>query len=187
MVEHRLHPTGRSAILVLAALTLTACGAAPTETSVPTRNEIERGEYLVAVGGCNDCHTAGHFTRAENPSGPLAGSDLAIAVPGLGAFVGPNLTPDPETGLGRWSQAEIVTALKTGERPDGRVLAPVMPWPALSRLDDADLQAIAAYLRSLPPARNQVAGPFGPEVRTYPVASMQIVPPSADLPPPPTR
>lgn len=182
MSENRCKRPTKNLAVVTSVLILSACSPAD-EPSAPRRTEIERGEYLVSVGGCNDCHTAGHFTRAENQSGPLAGSDLAIVVPGLGAFVGPNLTPDVETGLGRWSEAEIVTALKTGERPDGRVLAPVMPWDALSKLDDTDLKALAAYLKSLPAVTNKVAGPFGPDVRDYPVASMQIVAPKAKVAP----
>lgn len=169
----------RTAIVLAPVIALLAgCDRTTPPTAAPVRSEIERGAYLVNLGGCADCHTAGHFTGVKGGPGPLAGSDIALTVPGMGAFVGPNLTPDAETGLGSWSKAEIVAALKTGARPDGRVLAPIMPWPGLGKLDDADLQAIAAYLQSLPPVRNQVAGPFGPNDHALPVASMQIVPPT---------
>ena len=74
---------------------------------------------------------------------------------------GPNLTPDKETGLGNWTAQQIVTAITTGERPDGRMLAPAMPWRGLSALTKPDALAIAAFLKSLPPVSNKVPGPFG--------------------------
>jgi cytochrome c553 len=94
----------------------------------------------------------------------------------MGVFYGPNLTPDPETGLGTWSEAEIVTAIRTGQRPDGRMLAPVMPWMNLAALSDEDALALAAYLKSLPPVSNRVPGPVGPD-QPAPAFVMRIVPP----------
>ena len=92
----------------------------------------------------------------------LGGSEVGFDIPGLGVFHGPNLTPDSETGLGRWSADDIVRAIQTGTRPDGRVLAPIMPWHAFAELTKQDAQAIAAFLKSLPPVSNKVPGPFGP-------------------------
>lgn len=126
---------------------------------------IARGQYLVAIGGCGDCHTPGHFLGNPDMSRLLGGSDVGFEVPGLGKFYGPNLTPDA-TGLGGWSEAEIVTALRTGTRPDGRQLAPAMPWMGLAALTDEDALAIAAFLKSLPPVANKVPGPFGPTEKT---------------------
>lgn len=125
--------------------------------------QIERGKYLVSISGCNDCHTPGYFTGKPDFSRALSGSDVGFAIPGVGAVVGRNLTPDKETGLGNWTTDEIVTAVTTGTRPDGRKLAPVMPWMELANLTADDAQAIAAYLKSLPPVRNAVPGPFGPK------------------------
>ena len=144
---------------VLAGATLAcmlATGALAAESAV------KRGEYLVAIAGCTDCHTPGHFLGAPDMTRRLGGSDVGFAIPGLGVFAGPNLTPDKETGLGNWTPQQIVTALTSGKRPDGRQLAPAMPYAGLSRLTRTDAQAIAAYLKSLPPVRNKVAGPFGP-------------------------
>ena len=93
----------------------------------------------------------------------LGGSDVGFAIPGLGVFVGRNLTPDKETGLGDWSIEQIVTAITTGKRPNGRILAPAMPWRALSQLTPSDAEAIAAYLKSLPAVNHAVPGPFGPD------------------------
>ena len=75
-------------------------------------------------------------------------------------FHGPNLTPDNETGLGKWTTDEIVAAFQTGKRPDGRELAPIMPWRNFASFTPEDAQAIAAYLKSLPPIANKVPGPF---------------------------
>jgi mono/diheme cytochrome c family protein len=138
--------------------------------------EVARGKYLVTFGGCNDCHTPGYFLGKPDTARFLGGSDVGFEIPGLGVFAGPNLTPDRETGLGSWTKAQIVTALQTGKRPDGRVLAPIMPWEAFSHLTKADANAIAAYLKSLKPVKNKVPGPFGPNEKA-PVFVMKVVPP----------
>ena len=90
-------------------------------------SQVERGKYLVTFGGCSDCHTPGSFLGHPDMAKYLGGSDVGFAIPGLGVFVGRNLTPDKETGLGGWTSKQIVTAITTGKRPDGRELAPIMP------------------------------------------------------------
>ena len=91
-------------------------------------------------------------------------------------FHGPNLTPDKETGLGNWTDEQILTALQKGARPDGRMLVPIMPWHAFANLTTEDAKGIVAYLRSLPPVKNKVPGPFGP-TETATSFVMKIVPP----------
>ena len=76
-------------------------------------------------------------------------------------FNPPNLTPDRETGLGSWTKEQIVKVLRTGERPDGRILAPVMPWRSYSKLTDADAADLVSYLKSLPPVKNPVPAMTG--------------------------
>ncbi len=125
--------------------------------------EAERGKYLVTIAGCNDCHTPGYFLGKPDFSRRLGGSDVGFAIPGVGAFVGPNLTPDKETGLGSWTDDQIVAAFTKGVTLDGRKLSPVMPWQELAALTPDDAKAIVAYLRSLPPVKNAVPGPFGPD------------------------
>ena len=124
--------------------------------------QAERGKYLVSIAGCNDCHTPGYFFGKPDMNRYLGGSEVGFEIPGLGVFHGPNLTPDSETGLGNWSIGQIVTALQTGKRPDGRELAPIMPWRAFANLTKDDATAIAVFLKSLPPVKNKVPGPFGP-------------------------
>lgn len=125
--------------------------------------QVARGKYLVTFGGCNDCHTPGYFFGKPDMERMLGGSEVGFAIPELGTFYGPNLTPDTATGIGGWSAADIVKAIQTGVRPDGRGLAPIMPWRAFASLTEADAQAIAAFLKSLPPIENKVPGPFGPD------------------------
>ncbi len=125
------------------------------------KHEIARGKYLVSVGSCTDCHTPGHFLGKEEAGKFLAGSDVGFAIPGLGVFVAPNLTSDKATGLGNWTAAQIVTALTTGVTPQGRKLAPAMPYDNYANMTKSDALAIAAYLKSLPPVSHQVPGPFG--------------------------
>jgi len=140
------------------ALGLTSLTTAAASASALT----ERGKYLVIVAGCSDCHTPGSLLGKPDMTKFLGGSDVAFAIPGLGEFPGRNLTPDKETGLGNWTSQQIITAFTTGVRPDGRILAPIMPWQALAKLTSYDKRAIAAYLKSLKPVKNAVPGPFGP-------------------------
>lgn len=137
---------------------------------------VARGKYLVTVvGGCSDCHTPGALMGKPDMARLLGGSDVGFAIPGMGVFVPPNLTPDQETGLGKWSKQQIITAFTTGKRPDGRVLAPIMPWHELAHLKHQDALAIADYLKSLKPVRNPTPGPFGPGQKVS-VFVMTVVP-----------
>jgi mono/diheme cytochrome c family protein len=137
---------------------------------------VARGKYLVQIAGCNDCHTPGHFTGGEDPTRALAGSDIGLQGPGGKVVVGPNLTPDNATGLGRWTVAQIATAITSGVRPDGRVLSPMMPWAAFHNLSATDATAIALYLKSLPPIQHAVPGPFPPDQKV-PLPRFTILPP----------
>ena len=145
-------------LLLAAAATLGASSAALADGG-----EIARGKYLVTIGGCSDCHTPGSFLGKPDFSRMLGGSEVGFAIPGLGVFAGPNLTPDKETGLGNWTDDQIISAITAGNTPEGRRLAPIMPYEALSHLTSDDAHAIVAYLRSLPPVKNKVPGPFGPK------------------------
>jgi mono/diheme cytochrome c family protein len=153
------------------------------------QSQVERGKYLVVFGSCTDCHTPGYFFGKPDNARLLGGSEVGFEIPGLGVFHGPNLTPDPDTGLGKWSNEQIVTALQTGVRPDGRKLAPIMPSAAFANLSKEDALAIAVYLKSLPPVKNQVPGPFGPTQKPSSFV-MKIIPPEQATPagpPPPPR
>src|SRR5689334_6493221 len=106
-----------------------------------------RGEYVVrTVAVCGGCHAA----DPERPDGPLSGG-LLFKDWRLGAIRAANLTPDSATGLGAWSEAEIVRALRNGESRDGRLLAPVMPYEWLHAMSDRDALAVARYLKGLAP------------------------------------
>jgi mono/diheme cytochrome c family protein len=168
--------TVRAALVAMTiALPITLLIAAANAADPAT---IARGKYLVTIAGCNDCHTPGYFFGKPDMARFLGGSDVGFEIPGLGVFLGPNLTPDKATGLGNWTDAQIVEALQKGHRPDGRMLAPIMPWHAFAGLTKPDVDAVVAFLRSLPPVANKVPGPFGPaEAPTTFV--MKIVPPSA--------
>lgn len=156
---------------------LIACALAAASLNLAWAEDaqVARGKYLVTVAGCNDCHTPGYFFGKPDMARFLGGSEVGFEIPGHGVFVGPNLTPDKETGLGSWTDQQIATALTTGVRPDGRELAPIMPWRAFANLTKSDAAAIVAFLRSLPPVKNKVAGPFGPNQRATTFV-MKIVP-----------
>jgi mono/diheme cytochrome c family protein len=132
------------------------------EPSSAAQTQAQRGKYLVSVIPCTDCHTPGTFLGHPDMKRYLGGSEVGFEIPGLGVFYGPNLTPDNDTGLGKWTKQQIATAITTGKRPDGRILAPAMPVESFKHLTHDDALAIAAYLKTLPSIKNKVPGPFGP-------------------------
>ena len=152
---------GSNTIRVLgAALLAAALGGSFTSSASAGDKSVGRGKYLVTSIGCGDCHTPGVFMGKPDPTRFLGGSDVGWEIPNLGVFYGPNLTPDRETGLGTWTRAQIAAAITRGKRPDGRELVPAMPWRDFAALTKSDALAIADYLRSLPPVKNKVPGPF---------------------------
>jgi mono/diheme cytochrome c family protein len=151
-------PKRTTALLLVAACQL-ACHRTnvplPSLPPAPAGNATElaaRGEYVVRnAAACGGCHAADQ----RNPDGPLSGG-AEFKDWRLGTIRAANLTSDAATGLGAWSDAEIVRALRNGQRRDGRLLAPVMPYEWLHDMSDADALAVARYLESLPPVRNDV-------------------------------
>jgi mono/diheme cytochrome c family protein len=108
------------------------------------QGDAKRGEYLAKAGGCLGCHT-----QDKEKAAPFAGG-RALKTP-FGTFYGPNITPHPEAGIGRWSEADFMRALREGRRPDGSNYFPAFPYPSFTLITDADLRDLWAYLRSLPP------------------------------------
>jgi mono/diheme cytochrome c family protein len=152
--------------------------------------DVQRGEYLVKGGGCGDCHTP----MKMGPSGPepdqarlLSGHPEALVLPPapklpagpwmgtfaatMTAWAGPwgvsftsNLTPDPETGLGKWKAQTFIDTMRSGRvMGKGRQIQPPMPYQALRNLTDDDLSAIFAYLQSIPRLSNRVPDPIAPQ------------------------
>jgi mono/diheme cytochrome c family protein len=119
---------------------------------------VERGSYLVnSIGQCANCH--GRDAQGSyHPGRALAGGfTFDIVDPTVpGHVIAPNITPDPETGIGKWSKADIVVALRNGKRPDGSIIGPPMPIDMYRHMSDGDANAIATYLLSQPPIKNSV-------------------------------
>jgi mono/diheme cytochrome c family protein len=138
----------------LTAWTLLASLLAASAASAESR--VERGRYLVeGIVGCGNCHTP------QGPQGPIAGKTLAgglvvVDEPPFTA-ISANITPDRATGIGRWTAAQIATAIREGRRPDGSLIGPPMPIELYRSVSDTDLAAIVAYLRTVKPVRNKVA------------------------------
>lgn len=176
------------ALLVLAA---GALGSQPAFAQERDAQKLARGKYLVTVAGCNDCHTpwkmgpagpepdmsrmlSGHpesfviDAPARMPEGPW----IAAATPTNTAHSGPwgvsftaNLTPDVETGLGKWNLTTFTQTIRTGRHLGrGRKILPPMPIPMYKHFTDADLAAIFAYLQSIPAISNRVPEPLPPAV-----------------------
>lgn len=133
-----------------------------------------RGRYMVGLLGCASCHTDGALIGQPVAGKALAGSSIGIAYtnPMTGKHPGVvypgNLTTEEDTGLGSWSEEDIVNLLRSGMGRHGRQTRPIMPWISYAQLNDEDAMAIARYLKSLAPVRHQVpkAVPPGTPART---------------------
>lgn len=156
-------PQARPAPSVVGRLILAfVVGAAPRPSApvvaAPLRGPTaEYGEYLAdQVLHCHGCHTAGFAADKLQGHGAYAGGFELVGGQGR-KILTPNITPDPETGVGRWSREQLVRALRDGIRADGSAIAP--PMPRFRELGDDELTAIATYLRSRPAVRNAVPRP----------------------------
>src|SRR5450830_800329 len=151
----------RKFLLAMAALVCTAVAAggalyllrpgilphqvAPVAVNPSTRT-INRGEYLARAGDCVACHTV--------PNGPMFAGGRAMATP-FGNLYVPNITPDDETGIGRWNAAEFYRMIHTGVSRDGTLLYPAMPFTSYTQVTREDSDAIFAYLMSIPPVKQK--------------------------------
>ncbi len=146
-----------------------------------TANRVARGKYLVTIGLCNDCHSP-KIDANGTPDWSLSGRPATTMPPSqkegeirgsmdLTAWSGPwgisysaNLTPDPETGLGkRYNEAKFIKALRTGKKPEGEPLLPPMPWPMIGQMTDEDLKSVWAFLQTLKPVKNNVRTAVAPQ------------------------
>ncbi len=171
-------------------VTLAACSPpAPAEPATPVMQPIARGEYLVNAMGCHDCHTpwtmgpngpepdmtralSGHPEDMPPVKPPVVHDPWMATVAGsFTMWAGPwgmsftaNITSDQNTGLGIWTEEMFVTAIREGKHMGtSRPILPPMPWPMIRNLNDDDLKAIFAYLKSTQPIVNHVPEPLTPE------------------------
>jgi hypothetical protein len=155
--------------------------------------DVARGKYLVTVSGCNDCHTpwklgpngpeqdlsrmlSGHPEQLAMPAVPALpdGPWAVVASATFTAWSGPwgvsfaaNLTPDAETGLGKWTEKDFADTMRSGRHLGrGRAILPPMPTQNIAVMTDADLRAVFAYLRSVPAIKNRVPEPRPPVMAT---------------------
>ena len=143
-----------------------------TRTALSPEEKIARGRYLSVVTGCNDCHTPGTLYGAPDMTRMLAGSEIGWTGP-WGTTYAANLTPDPATGLGNYTEDDIVAAVRTGHKKDGSPVLPPMPWPNYAQFTDEDAYALAAFLKSIPPVvhavpKNLPAGAKAPTALVFP-------------------
>jgi mono/diheme cytochrome c family protein len=172
-----------------AAFGLMTAQSAEAAGPAPSKATVERGRYLVSTSGCMDCHTplkmgangpepdmsrmfSGHPEALQMPPAPALppGPWLVVSSATNTAFSGPwgvsfaaNLTPDPETGLGRWTVDDFKKTIRSGRHLGrGRDVLPPMPIPVYRNMNDRDLEAVFAYLQSVPAVRNKVPEPWAP-------------------------
>jgi mono/diheme cytochrome c family protein len=112
------------------------------------QGDAKRGEYLAKAGGCIGCHT--QETKDPKDAVPFAGG-RALKTP-FGTFYGPNITPHPTAGIGKWTEADFMRAVREGRRPDGSNYFPAFPYASFTHITDSDLRDLWAYLRTLPPS-----------------------------------
>ena len=125
--------------------------AAPAGSAEPGTDAVTRGRYVFDAGGCAPCHT-----DTAN-KGPLLAGGRRLKT-AFGIFVSPNITPDPEHGIGRWSDRDFIRAMRDGIAPDGSPYFPIFPYPSYTNITDRDLTDLKAYIFSLP----AVASPSPP-------------------------
>jgi cytochrome c553 len=175
-------------LLLAAAVLSTACAQPAQTPPIPTQTPAERGNYLVSAMGCHDCHTPWEMgPNGPEPNmskalsghpegmklGPVPALDMASGWGWGGslsntAFFGPwgvsysaNLTSDQNTGLGIWTEDMFVRAIRDGKHMGtSRQIMPPMPWPMIRNLNDDDLKAIFAYLKTIPAIANHVPEPI---------------------------
>jgi mono/diheme cytochrome c family protein len=135
----------------VASLAILAAGVSSLRAETP----LERGTYLMhSIVACGNCHTP------KGPQGDVPGMELAGGVDfkeDVFTAISPNITPDAETGIGKWTDAQIITAIREGKRPDGTIIGPPMPIALYRDMADDDVKAIVAYLRTVKPIANKVA------------------------------
>src|SRR5215510_3717629 len=131
-------PSKRSALAGVSLAVLVAGLAHAGDPDPQEFSQIERGRYLAVLSDCGSCHTV------PGSSQPFAGG-RAIETP-FGNIVAPNITPDPETGIGSWSDDQFDAAIRGGLRPDGSRLYPAMPYNAFTNMSRDEVLAIRAYL-----------------------------------------
>ncbi len=143
----------RTFLAVIPSALLVVVGLGTPHASAETL--LERGTYLMqSVVACGNCHTP------KGPTGDIPGMELA----GMAPFEknpafdanSPNITQDKETGIGNWTDAQIIASIREGKRPDGTIIGPPMPIGLYRDMSDWDIQAIVAYLRSVKPIKNEI-------------------------------
>lgn len=122
-----------------------ACALGAGFARAYAQGDANNGQYLAKTAGCAGCHT-----DTMPGAAPYAGGRV-LDTP-FGKFYGPNITPHPEVGLGKWSEADFRRAMRLGERPDGAHYYPAFPYPSFTGMTDMDIRDLWAYLRNLPPA-----------------------------------
>ncbi len=133
--------------------------AVTNRTFERTPQRLQRGRYIAtALGGCSYCHTPHNWTAPGTPYVEgMEGAGEVMPYGNLpGRIVAPNLTPDPETGAGRWTDDQLARAIREGVGHDGRALFPMMPYSRYREMTDEDLASVVVYLRSLPAVHNQL-------------------------------
>lgn len=124
-----------------------------------TPQRLERGRYIAtSLSGCIYCHSPHNWAAPDTPivAGMEGAGDVEPYSDLPGRIVAPNLTPDPGTGAGSWSDDQLARAIREGIGHDGRALFPMMPYPRFHEMSDEDLASVVVYLRSLPPVRHEV-------------------------------
>jgi mono/diheme cytochrome c family protein len=140
----------------------------PDALAGPDAAQIAHGRYLVELIGCGACHTDGAIVGEPNAARLLAGSTVGIAYTSPlrdkypGVVYPANLTPEPATGLGGWTDEQIAAAIRSGTRQHGSGKLIAMSWPLYQGMSDADVNSIVAYLRSIPPVEHKVPAAVTP-------------------------
>jgi mono/diheme cytochrome c family protein len=171
--------------VIIIAVQVSSCNSSDTKsaenaTEDSLKQVVARGEYLANhVAGCMDCHSQRDFTKFSGPVVPGSEGgggfvfDEKLGLPGV--IYGKNISPDKETGIGNWTDEEVLKAMTQGINKTNDTLFPLMPYPHFNRIAKEDLMSIIAYIRSLKPVRNAIPARklFMPIAMAYPAGMLQ--------------
>lgn len=186
----------RVTVLCLIVFPILISAGAYAEQAAAAQSPVERGKWLTNIGGCHDCHSPKVFSEkgpAVDETKPLSGHPSSTKLPEVPANIfapdkwggvttndmtawagawgisfAANLTPDVKTGIGSWTDAMFIKAMRTGQHLGaGRPILPPMPWQSIGQLSDDDLKALFAYLKSLTPVENAVPDPLPPAMPAH--------------------
>ena len=156
-------------------LAVAGCDTGTSTQQAEAIDTLAMGERISYTSGCQDCHTPGFFYGEPDFARQLSGSDVGWGGP-WGVSFSKNITPGAVGGVADWTDEQLITAIRSGMRPDGSILLPPMPWPNFSKFTDLEVMALVRYLRSVPAVQHEVPATVPPGGTPAPGTAIVFIP-----------